>query len=74
MERVDDLPKELRDLANDYGFHVVNSFMMVGVTSARHIRHLVEIVLDEFSPTRGTKSQQGIRTQVVQHLKNPEED
>lgn len=32
----------------------------VGVT-ARHIRHLVETVLDEFSPTRGSSSSQGLR-------------
>lgn len=62
MEKVDALSPELRALVHEYGFHIVNQFMMHGITRPRIIRHLVEIVLDEFSPTRGSFSVQGIRT------------
>ena len=36
--------------------------MDVGVEKPKHIRHVVETVLNEFSPTRGSFSAQGIRT------------
>lgn len=62
MAKVDAMSPELRALVHEYGFHIVNQFMMNGVTSHRIIRHLVEIVLDEFSPTRGSFSVQGIRS------------
>ncbi|TIO72143.1 hypothetical protein [Mesorhizobium sp.] len=62
MAKIDALSPELRSLVHEYGYHIVNQFMMNGVTSPRLIRHLVEIVLDEFSPTRGSFSVQGIRT------------
>lgn len=61
MDRIDHLPAEMRVLVNEYGYNVVNSFMSHGVTKARSVRHLVETVLDEFSPTRGTGSAQGVR-------------
>ncbi|TIV50833.1 MAG: hypothetical protein E5V86_29800, partial [Mesorhizobium sp.] len=62
MAKIDALSPELRALVHEYGYHIVNQFMMNGVTSHRIIRHLVEIVLDEFSPTRGSFSVQGIKT------------
>jgi len=65
MARVDALSPELRALVHEYGFSVVDNFVRLGVSKPKHIRHLVETVLDEFSPTRGSYSQQGIRT----HLK-----
>lgn len=71
MQRYDNLPKEVRELCQEYGFAVVDAFLSLGVSNPKHIRHLVELVLDEFSPTRGSKSQQGIRTEVVDHLKVP---
>lgn len=61
MRRIDDLSPPLRELVNEYGFHVVNSYLSVGISKPGQIRHLVEVVLDEFSPTRGSFSQQGIR-------------
>lgn len=65
MARIDGLTPELRALVHEYGFNVVQQFMQSGVTSARAIRHLVESVLDEFSPTRGTFSSQGIRNPLL---------
>lgn len=64
MDRIDDLPPDLRALVNEYGFHVVNTLMAHGVTKAKSIRHIVETLLDEFSPTRGSFSKQGVRTEV----------
>ncbi|WP_320196238.1 hypothetical protein RMR10_004575 [Agrobacterium rosae] len=72
MSKVDTLPPELRALVNDYGFYVVDNFMRNGVVKANRIRHLVELVLDEFSPTRGSFSKQGTRTEVVDHLRKSE--
>lgn len=64
MRQVDDLPEELRTLVHSYGFSIVKAFMDLGVTKARHIRHLVETVLDEFSPTRASFSNQGVSTDL----------
>ncbi|MQY48209.1 hypothetical protein GAO09_19430 [Rhizobiales bacterium RZME27] len=72
MDRIDQLPPALRELVHDYGFTVVDNFVRMGVTKPKQIKHLVELVLDEFSPTRGTFSQQGIRTEVVSHLRAQE--
>lgn len=63
FEQIDNLPPDLRALTNDYGWNIVNQFMGLGVKKAKHIRHLVETVLDEFSPTRGSFSKQGVRTE-----------
>lgn len=65
MAKVDEFDPETRTLIHNYGYTVVNSFVQLGVTKPKHIRHLVECVLDEFSPTRGSFSCQGIRTQVI---------
>jgi hypothetical protein len=61
METVDGMSPELRALVHDYGLNVVKSFLDCGVTKASRIRHLVETVLNDFSPTRGSPSTQGIR-------------
>lgn len=65
MEKFDKLDPAIRELVHSYGLNVVNAIMDVGVTKPKHIRYVVETVLDEFSPTRGTTSRQGIRTEVV---------
>ena len=65
MERVDQFDPETRALIHQYGFNVVNSFVQCGVTKPRHIKHLVERILDEFSPTRGTFSNQGVRVALI---------
>jgi hypothetical protein len=62
MAHIDQMTPEMRELTNDYGYNIVRSFLNCGVTKPRHIRHLVETVLDEFSPTRGSFSAQGVRT------------
>ena len=64
MEKVDNAPPELRDLYNSYGTSLVEQFIALGVVKPRHIRHLIEFTLDEFSPTRGSYTRQGIRTHV----------
>lgn len=61
MDAIDSLPAAHRELVHDYGFNVVKACMDCGVTKARQIKHIVETVLDEFSPTRGTGSAQGAR-------------
>lgn len=65
MDVIDAYPGPIRELIHDYGLHVVQTLMDVGVTKPKHIRHVVERILDEFSPTRGSYSKQGIRTEVV---------
>ena len=64
MERIDSMSPELRECVHDYGLTVVSAFLDHKVTEPRRIRHLVETVLDEFSPTRGSYSAQGIRKDV----------
>jgi hypothetical protein len=59
MAAIDDLPQEVRSLVHEYGLNVVHSFICCGVEKPRHIKHLVETVLDELSPTRGSSSFQG---------------
>lgn len=61
MEKIDSLPTDIRACVHEYGFNVVTACMQLGVTKSKHIRHLVETVLDEFSPTRGSASSQGTR-------------
>jgi hypothetical protein len=55
----------MRLLVHKYGFTVVKTCMDLGVRQPKHITHLVECILDEFSPTRGSYSKQGVRTEVV---------
>jgi hypothetical protein len=68
MARVDDMPPDLRALVNEYGLAVVDACMQNGVRKPRRIRHIVETVLDEFSPTRGSHSVQGLRKDVATGL------
>lgn len=63
MEAIDRLSPEQRALVHEYGYAVVNNFMAHGIVKPKAIRHLVETVLNEFSPTRGSFSQQGILTE-----------
>lgn len=65
MEVIDSQPPEIRQLVHEYGWSVVNTLLMCGVTKPKHIRHIVETVLDEFSPTRGSFSSQGTRNQLI---------
>ena len=61
MAMVDDMPPDWRQAVHDYGLTIVLAFKECGVKKASHVRHLVETVLDEYSPTRGSNSHQGIR-------------
>jgi hypothetical protein len=61
MARIDAMPPEVRALVHQYGFHVVHTIMEAGVTKPAQIRNIVETILDEFSPTRGSGSAQGAR-------------
>lgn len=60
---------EMRAVVHEYGYSVVHMLTGFGINKPRQIKHVVETILDEFSPTRGSFSKQGIRTEVVQHLK-----
>lgn len=64
MNAIDRMPKELRELVHEYGLSIVKTFMDLGVTKPKQIKHAVETVLDEFSPSRGTYSKQGKRTEA----------
>lgn len=64
MARIDAMPPEMRELVHNYGLTVVDTCVALGVRKPRQIRHLVEAILDEFSPTRGSYSRQGVRTEV----------
>jgi len=64
MAKVDAMPANLRELVHDYGLNVVGAFIQCGVDNPRRIKHLVETVLNEFSPTRGSYSSQGGKNYV----------
>lgn len=61
MAEFDAYDPEIRQLVHEYGLTVVKSIYDLGVTKPRQIKHIVETVLNEFSPTRGAFSVQGIR-------------
>lgn len=61
MSRVDAMPSDVRHMVHEYGLHVVNALLDSGVTRAKNMRHIVESILDEFSPTRCASSYQGPR-------------
>lgn len=64
MARVDGYPEPIRELIHEYGLTVVQTLMDLGITKPNHITHIVETVLDEFSPSRGSHSKQGVRTEA----------
>lgn len=61
MAEVDAMPADMRRLVHDYGLNVVLALQQAGVRKTKHMRHIVETVLNEFSPTRGSFSAQGQR-------------
>lgn len=61
MAKIDNFPKPIRECVHLYGYTVVDMLLSLGIRKPRHIRHIVETILDEFSPTRGSGSSQGIR-------------
>lgn len=64
MNEIDQFDPATRTLIHAYGFNIVKAFSDLGVKKPSQIKHLVEMVLDEFSPTRGSYSIQGVRTQI----------
>lgn len=62
MAGVDRMPVELRALVHEYGLYVVQAFLSQGISKPKAIRHITEVILNEFSPTRGSYSSQGVRT------------
>jgi hypothetical protein len=62
MDRIDALPQEWRELVHEYGYCLVDAMRCCGIKEVRHVRHLVETVLNELSPIRGSLSSQGART------------
>lgn len=71
MDAIDNLSPALRQCVHEYGWTTVNSFMALGIKNPKHIRHLVETVLNEFSPTRGSSSAQGIRAARGLNVNSP---
>jgi hypothetical protein len=65
MASVDAMPAALRGCVHEYGLNVVKTLHDLGVKEPRHIRHIVETILDEFSPTRGTFATQGLRGALI---------
>ena len=77
MEMVDAYPAAVRELVHHYGLPIVKSLWDLGIRNPRNIRHVVETVLDEFSPTRGSRSFQGpVRARGGDFIERPgdEED
>lgn len=73
FREIDSLSPALRELVHEYGWNIVKSFLTLGVREPRHIRHLVETVLDDFSPTRGAFSIQGVRNNIAATLSESKE-
>ena len=68
MKIYDDQCPEVRALINEYGFSLVHAFAQCGVVKSNHVRHLIERVLDEMSPTRGGGSIQGPASHVARRM------
>jgi hypothetical protein len=44
MRQIDSLSPDVRQLVHEHGWTVVNAFLKLGVTKAKHIRHLIQTV------------------------------
>lgn len=44
MSKIDSLSPDLRMLVHEEGWTVVDAFLRLGVTKAKHIRHLIQTV------------------------------
>lgn len=64
MAAVDSYPPPIRVMIHDYGLTVVKTIYDLGIRKPNQIKQIVETVLNEFSPTRGSYSVQGIRSQI----------
>jgi len=68
MQTIDSLPEDWRALVHEYGFAVVMAMIGCGVKKPRHARHIINTVLDELSPLRGSFSNQGTKTRAENRL------
>ena len=68
MQTIDNLPEDWRALVHEHGFNVVMAMLDCGVKKAKHARHIINTVLDELSPVRGSFSSQGTRTRAENTL------
>lgn len=59
MAVVDGYPAELCELVHEYGLNVVQAFVQHKIGTPRIMRHLIDTVLSELSPVRGSSSHQG---------------
>jgi hypothetical protein len=64
MAMVDRMSPEMRGVVHHYGLMVVLACTQAGVKQPRHVRHIVETVLSELSPTRRPSSTQGPRSAI----------
>lgn len=67
MAAFDAYDPAIRALIHEYGMNVVKAIYDLGIRKPNHIKHIVETVLNEFSPTRGTYSSQGVKAIVGAH-------
>lgn len=44
MDRIDALPKEVREVIHEHGLTVVDALLAAGVTKARTMRHLISTI------------------------------
>jgi hypothetical protein len=43
LNRVDEMPPQLRACVHEFGLEIVSAFVQIGITEPRHIRHLVNV-------------------------------
>lgn len=62
MSRVDAMPPDIRALVHEWGLSITQAFLECGVTNPRHIRHIINMVLNETrAPLGRPNSYQGER-------------
>lgn len=44
MSRVDAMPADVRAIVHEEGLTIVDAFLAVGVTKAKHMRHLISTI------------------------------
>lgn len=58
MEKIDAQPPEIRAIVHEEGWRVVEAFLLCGVTKARHIKHLIQVVREGSSAySNGTRGE-----------------
>ena len=44
MNRIDAMPKDVREVIHDHGLTVVDALLTAGITKARVMRHLIDVI------------------------------